>query len=164
MSRDIKGSFDIEAPVEAAFAAISGEGWPKAKAEHLDDDSQLVSRTTTPEGGVTMTVSRALPSGVPGFLARFLPQDGRVVQTDTWQPAEADGTRRGTWTLDIPGSPGEVRGTVRLEPTATGCRQVNEGTAKVNIPLVGGKAESFIADMAERVMAKEADVLRGMLG
>ncbi len=163
MSKDIRGSFELGAPVEKAYAAISGPGWAAAKAAHLDDDSTLVSREERPDGGVTMVVSRALPSGVPGFLARFLPRDGRVVQTDTWEPAGSDGVRRGTWTLEIPGSPGDVRGTVRLEPSETGSRQVNEGTAKVNIPLVGGKAESFIADMAEKVMAKEAEVLRGML-
>ncbi|MDP9102214.1 MAG: DUF2505 domain-containing protein [Actinomycetota bacterium] len=163
MSRDIRGSFDLPGTVEEAFAAISTEGWAAAKAEQLGDGSTLVRRDERPDGGVTMVVSRALPSGVPGFLARFLPKDGRVTQTDDWEPAAGDGVRRGTWTLEIPGSPGDVRGTVRLEPTATGSRQVNEGTAKVSIPLVGGKAESFIAEMAEKVMAKEADVLRGML-
>ncbi len=163
MSRDIRGSFELPGTVEQAFAAISGEGWAVAKAAGLGDDSKLVSRTEDGEGTVTMVVSRALPSGVPGFLARFLPKDGRVVQTDTWAALSPDGVRHGTWTLDIPGSPGDVRGTVRLEPAPGGCRQVNEGLAKVNIPLVGGKAESFIAEMAEKVMAKEADVLRGML-
>ena len=163
MTKEIKASFELPGTVEEAFAAISSERWPEAKAAHLADDSRLAGRQERPDGSVTLECSRALPSGVPGFLARFLPKDGRVVQTDDWSPAGADGVRRGTWTLDIPGSPGEVRGTVRLEPSGTGSRQVNEGTVKVNIPLVGGKAESFIADMAQKVMAKEADVLRGML-
>lgn len=154
--------YDIPADVETAFAAISSEGWATAKAEALKDASTVVSRTET-GGGVTLVVARNLPDGIPGFLTKFLPADGRVTQTDAWGAAK-DGVRAGTWKADTPGSPAKVDGTMRLEPTPSGCVYVVEGQAKVSIPLVGGKAEGVVVGMTEKITAKEAEVLRSMVG
>jgi hypothetical protein len=52
---------------------------------------------------------------------------------------------------------------MRLEPTPTGSRYVIDGEVKVKVPVIGGKAEGFIAGMVERLAAKEADVLRSAL-
>ena len=103
-------------------------------------------------------MSRKLPDGVPGFLTKFLPADGRVVQTDTWGPA-VDGVRSGTWVADTPGSPADVRGTMRLEPAPNGSTYVVEGSAKVSIPLIGGKAENLVVQMTQKLTAKEVEVL-----
>lgn len=154
--------YPLPADVETAYAAISGEGWAPAKAKALNDDSKVISREVGAGGAVTLVVSRKLPDGVPGFLTKFLPADGRVLQTDTWLPAE-DGVRSGTWVADTPGSPAKVNGTMRLEPTDGGCTYVVEGTAKVSIPLIGGKAEGFVVAMTEKLTAKEADVLRSLV-
>jgi hypothetical protein len=155
--------YDIPADVETAYAAISGEQWATAKAAALRDDSKVVSREVSAGDAVTLVVSRNLPDGIPGFLTKFLPADGRVLQTDTWGAA-VDGVRSGTWRADTPGSPAKVEGTMRLEPTASGCAYVVEGTAKVSIPLVGGKAEGVVVSMTEKLTAKEADVLRSLVG
>ena len=52
---------------------------------------------------------------------------------------------------------------MRLVPTATGCDYVIDGKAKVKIPLIGGKAEKFVADATARTTAGEADVLRSLV-
>jgi len=160
--KQFKVSYDIPADVETAYAAISGEGWAKAKAARFDDGSEVVRREEGPAGAVTMVVSRKLPDGIPGFLQKFLPSDGRVTQTDAWGAA-ADGVRSGTWKAETPGSPAKIDGTMRLEPNGTGCRYVVEGNVKVSIPVVGGKAESVAVGMTEKLTAKEAEVLRGMV-
>ena len=154
--------YDVPADVETAYAAISGDGWAPAKAAGTGDDSKVVSRTVGSGDAVTLVVSRKLPDGIPGFLTKFLPADGRVTQTDTWMAAE-DGVRAGSWVADTPGSPAKVNGTMRLEPHGSGCQYVVEGTAKVSIPLLGGKAEGVIVGMTEKITAKEADVLRSMV-
>lgn len=158
MSKPISVSYEIPADVEAVYAAISGEGWAAAKAEAFDDACRTESRAVGDGGAVTLKVSRGLPDGVPGFLERFLPKGGRAVQTETWGPS-TDGARRGTWTGDIPGAPAKVGGTMSLEPSGTGTRYTINGEAKVSIPLVGGKAESFVVDMVSKLTAKEAALL-----
>lgn len=158
MAGKINVRYPLPVDVETAYAAISGEQWAPAKAAALKDDSKTVSRVVGDGGAVTLVVSRKLPDGVPGFLTKFLPADGRVVQTDTWGPA-ADGVRSGTWVADTPGSPADVRGTMRLEPAPGGSTYVVEGSAKVSIPLIGGKAESLVVQMTQKLTAKEVEVL-----
>ena len=162
MSRPVHSDQQNQGDVEAAFRVLSDESWAQRKQEALRDGSRVVRREDKADGGVVLVVSRELPAGVPGFLERFLPQDGRVTQTDDWGP-EQGGTRSGTWKVEIPGAPARLGGTMRLEPTPTGSRFVVDGTVEVKVPLVGGKAESFIAGMVEKLAAKEADVLRSAL-
>lgn len=154
---------ELPSDVETAYAAVTGDGWVARKAELLKDDSRLVSREDTPDGGVTVVVSRALPAGVPGALTKFLPKDGRVTQTDRWGPPQPDGSRVGRWDVDSPGVPAELGGQIRLEPTATGCRQVVEGAVTVKIPLIGGKVESYLADMTHKLATREGEVVRDLL-
>ncbi|MCU1594989.1 MAG: hypothetical protein JWO12_2381 [Frankiales bacterium] len=162
MAGKILVRYDIPSDVETAYAAISSDAWATKKAEVLKDDSKVVSRTVADGDAVTLVVSRKLPDGIPGFLTKFLPADGKVTQTDAWGPA-VDGVRKGTWVADTPGSPAKVSGTMRLEPKGDGCQYVVEGTAKVSIPLVGGKAEGVVVGMTEKLTAKEADVLRTLV-
>ncbi|TAL18377.1 MAG: DUF2505 domain-containing protein [Frankiales bacterium] len=163
MSTALHAAYALPCDVEAAYAVLSGEGWPAAKDAALHDGSRLESREETDDGGVVLRSTRGMPSGIPGFLEKILPADGRAGQTDTWAAAQADGSRTGTWRADVPGAPVDVHGTMRLVPTATGCDYVIEGTAKVKIPLIGGKAEKFVADATARTTAGEADVLRSLV-
>ncbi len=158
MSAKVSSVHDSPAPVEDVFAVLTGPEWADTKAASLNDGSRIIERTEKPDGGVLMVLSRELPAGTPGFLEKFLPQDGRVVTRDDWGPA-VDGVRRGTWTVELPGVPARLGGTLLLEPTASGCRYTIGGETKVSIPLVGGKAESFIAGMVTKLAAKEAQVL-----
>jgi hypothetical protein len=160
MSKPLHSENAIPADVEAAFAVMSTERWPQAKDATLRDGSRLVRRDETPDGGVTLVVSRELPAGIPGFLEKLLPKEGRVTQTDVWGPSEG-GVRSGTWDVDMPGAPARMGGTMRLEPDgAAGCRYVVDGTIEVKVPLVGGKAEGFVVGMFDKLSAKEADALR----
>ena len=163
MSTPLKAVYTNDADVEKVFAALSSEDWAHRKAAELRDGSQVVSRTEKPDGGVRLVVSRELPDGVPGFLEKFLPKEGRANQTDDWGPARPDGSRHGTWEAEIPGAPATVGGTMRLEPEGAQTRYTIEGEVKVRVPVIGGKAEKFLAGMVVRLTEKEAEVLRGMV-
>ena len=162
MSTKLREVYEIDADVETAYAAISGAGWAPAKAAALGDGSETVRREVAADGGVELVVSRSLPDGIPGFLQRFLPSDRRVTQTDSWGEV-VGGARSGTWRADIPGAPAKVGGSMRLEPTADGTRYTIDGEVSVRIPLIGGKAESFMVAMMSKLTAKEAEVLREMV-
>ncbi|MCU1587324.1 MAG: hypothetical protein JWN31_817 [Frankiales bacterium] len=159
MSKDIVNRTQIPATVSQVFELRTSERWVALKAEKLRDGSAIVRRVERPDGGVDFSVSRELPSGVPGFLERFLPKDGKAVQNESWGPPGPDGICRGTWSVDIPGAPAKLGGSSTLEPSGTGSVQVILGTAKVSIPMVGGKAESFIVDMTHKLMTKEAELM-----
>ena len=159
MTAPVRSVFESSGEVEQVFSVLTSRAWVDTKAERFRDGSRLAQHEERPDGGVLLAVSRELPSGVPGFLQRFLPKDGRVLETFTWAPPAGDGTRRGTWQADIPGAPARLGGTMRLEPTATGSRYTIEGDVKVSVPLIGGRAESFIGEMVTKLAAKEHELL-----
>ena len=150
------------APVEEVFELLTSEKWPAILAEHLNDDTRLVRREVGPDGSVTLELSRKLPAGVPGFLQKFLPAEPRVVTVDVWGPLQ-DGRRSCAWTADIAGTPASLSGTQVLEPCEGGNRHVVEGAAKVNVPLIGGRAEAFIAEKCGLIADLEADIVRKLL-
>ena len=162
MTARVQHSYLSSGEVEQVVAVLSGPGWAQCRARALHDDSRVVERVERPDGGVTLVVSRELPQGAPGFLERFLPRDGRVVQTDEWGPAVA-GSRHGTWKVEIPGAPARLGGTMRLEPASGGSRYTLEGEVKVSLPLIGGRAETFIAGLVDKLVAKEGAVLQDAL-
>ena len=163
MSKKLRNAYPSPADVETTFAALSGEAWPQEKARVLSDGSLLISREEAADGGVVIVTSRSLPASIPSFLKAFIPGDNRAVQTDSWGPAGTNGVRPGTWKADIPGAPAQVGGTMRIEPTGQGSTYIIEGTVTVKVPLVGGKAETFIADMTTKLTNKEAVVLVAMV-
>jgi hypothetical protein len=149
-------STDGEVDVETVYAVLSGPDWAAQRAVALGDDSELVSRVETPDGGVTLVITRAVPAGGPGFLQKFLPSDPRATTS-------VHGVRRATWSVVLAGTPASVRGTITIEPTPTGNRHTIDGEVRVPVPLIGGKAESFIADQLVRLADAEAGVVRQVL-
>jgi hypothetical protein len=53
---------------------------------------------------------------------------------------------------------------MRIEPDGTGSAYVVTGETKVSVPLVGGRAESFVAEMVGRLGAAEGQLLTTTLG
>lgn len=162
MSRPVRSQTTCDGDVDAVFRLLTDERWVQRKRDALHDDSRVVRREQLPDGGVTLVVSRALPDGVPGFLERFLPADGRVTQIDQWGPAEG-GTRRGRWAVELAGAPATLAGTLLVEPAPGGSRYVVAGAVTVKVPVIGGRAEGFLAGMVEKLAAKEGALLRSCL-
>lgn len=156
-------SVDVSADVHSTWAALTSASWPSALAAALHDGSRLVTAEVTPAGGAVIVVSRQLPARIPGFLSTLAPPDGRVTQTDRWGPA-VDGVRRGTWEVSYPGSPGTMAGEVALEPTAAGCHYVVTGSVTIRVPLLGGRAEGFLAPLLEKLVVRQGAVLREQVG
>ena len=163
MSKHVESVHESPASVDAVFALLTSEQWAQTKRDRFQDGTELLRREVRDDGGILVEVSRELPGGVPGFLERFLPKDGRIRETFDWQAAAGDGTRRGTWRVEIAGAPARLGGTMRLEPLPEGSRYTIEGDVKVSVPLIGGKAEGFIAEMVVKLAGKEAELLKGTL-
>lgn len=163
MAAPVTCSHEVPAAVPAAFEALTSERWPVALDARLRDGSELVERTELPDGGLRLVTQRRLPEGIPSFLRRFAPADGKVTQTDVWGP-ERDGIRTGTWSVALTSAPGSVGGSMTLAPSGAGARWTVDGAVVLKVPLVGGKAESFLAPLVEKLVGTQAEVLRGMLG
>lgn len=162
MTAPVRSSVRTGSPVGEVFDVLTSERWVAQKAGRFHDGSRVVRRDALPGGGLRLAVSRELPDGAPGFLTKLLP-DGRVVQTDEWAADDGSGTRTGTWRVELAGAPARLGGTMRIEPDGTGSAYLVVGETKVSVPLVGGKAEAFIAEMVGKLGRTEGELLRTTL-
>lgn len=162
MPTPVRCAHEVPAAVAPTWGVLTGEQWPVALDARLTDGSELVERAVTPDGGLRLVTRRRLPDGGPSFLRRLAPADGTVVQTDTWGP-ERDGVRSGTWEVVFAGAPASIGGQARVEPAGVGARWVVEGAVTVRVPLVGGRAEAYLAPLVEKLVATQAEVLRRLL-
>ena len=162
MTAPVRSQVRTGHPVDEVFDLLTSERWVQRKADRFRDGSRVERREALPDGGLLLSVSRELPEGAPGFLTRLLP-DGRVLQTDEWAPDDGTGTRTGTWKVELPGAPARLGGTMRIESDGTGSAYLVAGETKVSVPLVGGKAESFIAEMVGKLGQSEGELLQATL-
>ena len=162
MTAPVETSFSTSASAEQLFSVLVSDAYVQRRAERLRDGTTVVRREPRPDGGLLLAVARELPAGAPGFLAKLLP-DGPVVQTEDWGPAGSDGGRSGTWQVELPGAPARLGGLLRIEAVGDVTRYRREGLATVSVPLVGGKAERFIAEMLGKLGQKERDLLLELL-
>jgi hypothetical protein len=163
VSAPVRSTTTSGASVQQVFDLLTSPGWVQTKAERFGDGAELREHEVRDDGSVHLQVSRRLPEGVPGPLQRFLPSDGRVTETFDWAAPSGEG-RTGTWRADIAGAPARLGGTMRLEPHGDGSEYELVGEVKVSVPIVGGKAERFIADMVELLAQKETELLLSELG
>ncbi|MGH3413244.1 MAG: DUF2505 domain-containing protein [Marmoricola sp.] len=96
--------------------------------------------------------------GLPSFARKFVGQEINIVQEEEWSSATD-----ATLSVAIPGKPGEMTGTVRLAGDDTGTTETVDAEVRVNIPVVGGRIEGFIADMLLKALKAESRVGRDWL-
>ncbi len=116
--------------------------------EHTVDVREQGGTTT-----VVITQSQAM-DGAPAAARKLVGSSVRIVQRESWTTAES-----ADFAMEIPGKPGHLRGTITLVDKGDGgCDEVFAGDVKVNVPLVGGKLEGFVADILTRALRREGQV------
>ncbi|HXA13098.1 MAG TPA: DUF2505 domain-containing protein [Mycobacterium sp.] len=153
-------SFDLSAnyrgTVEQVHSAFSDEEyWLSRLADSGADTATLDSMTVGDDGTVTVATTQALRSDrLPAMVTQFHPHDLEIMRNETWGPV-SDGVAPAEVTGAVPGAPVSLGGTAVLEPTDTGSRLKFTVTVEVNIPLVGGKLETFIGGKLADLVAAE---------
>ncbi|MDP9824162.1 DUF2505 domain-containing protein [Nocardioides massiliensis] len=128
------------------------------------DAQHVLARTVsiTPHGdgaGMQVRVEQQQPADkIPAFAQKIVGRTIDIVQEETWHDATS-----ADLLVTIPGKPGRLSGTIRLEETASGTREVVEGDVKVSIPVVGGKLEKLIGQLLGSALRAENRVGRAWL-
>ena len=94
-------------------------------------------------------------AGIPSFARKIVGEEIDILQVEDWTAGHAADVR-----VTIPGKPGDMSGTARLEPSGSRTLEVVELTITVGIPLVAGKVERLVADMLHKALDKEHEVGR----
>jgi hypothetical protein len=108
--------------------------------------------TITPSGeGMSVRIDQVQPTeGVPGFAKKFAGETTRAVQTEEWSSPAG-----GTITIETPGKPTSINGTVTLAEAGGRTTETLDVEVTVKVPLLGRKLESLMADLVAKGMDKE---------
>lgn len=145
----LRHQISYDAPLADVFAMLSDPAFRQASTEAMGVVSADVS--ITPKGeGISIRIDQVQPTAVPGFAKRFVGETTRAVQTEEWSsPAGA------TISIETPGKPMSVKGTLSLRESGGRTTETLEAEVKVKVPLVGGKLESLMGDLVVKGMDKE---------
>ncbi|MBP2355451.1 hypothetical protein JOF29_006561 [Kribbella aluminosa] len=104
-------------------------------------------------------VSRKMEAkDIPDMARKFVGETLTVVQTETWHPAAADGSRTADVSGEISNTPVTLKGTARIAANGAQSIQAIDLDIKVAVPLIGRKMEPFVVDAIRNGLQKEHDL------
>lgn len=134
-----------QASPSAVFGMLADEGFQRHKCAATGALSSEVS--VVPNGDRTViSTTRVMPtSSFPDFVRNLVGSTMRLVETDDWGAAAADGSRSGTLTVVVGGAPIGVTGTLMLMPAGAGSLEQIVCDLTARVPFIGRRIESAAA-------------------
>ncbi len=147
---------EYPAGVEQVHKAFCTERYWRARLNNFGaDDATLDELTVTDDGHVDVITSHVLRAeGLPALVSQFHPGDLRIRREEHWQPVR-DGQSTGTVGGVIIGAPVNLDGSGVLSRAGSGSQLSVALSIEVNVPLVGGKIESFIGGQLVDLLTAE---------
>jgi hypothetical protein len=147
------------APVPAVYAMLTDPKFQErrcAAGNPLDSSSSV---DHADDGGATIHLMRLLSVNLPGMLQKLAGDKIRLTETQTWAGGPADADRRdGRLEVRIHGQSGGVDGRLTMQGTDAQTTVGLEADIKINVPLVGGKIENYVAEMLGKFLAKDEEL------
>lgn len=142
-----------DAPPAQVFEMLADPGFREAVCEAMDVISADVDVQRDGDGFELTIDQLQKTDDLPGFARTFAGDSTQAIQREVWQSSSG-----GSLTIEAPGKPTKVSGTIRLEPDGAGTKEVVELEIKVKVPLIGGKLEKLMAEKVESGMDVEQGV------
>lgn len=143
-----KIEYTYGASVDAVYAKLTDEAHLRARAENAGDFNIEITVTERSDGHSTKLV-RDIESEIPSFAKRFVDPVNRVTDEIAWR---VEGDRRvGKLSVDV-NSRISLTGTLTLSPAGDRCRFVQDVTAKVDVPLVGGRIAKKVEEETKKAV------------
>jgi hypothetical protein len=141
------------ATLDEVHEMLADEAFREKVCQQIGVLRQTVEITNDDHGMSVVLDQVQAARGLPGFARKFVGDEINVVQKEDWTSPE-----KGNITVTIPGKPGEMTGTALLTQDPDGTTETVNLSVKVNIPMVGGKIEGFVADMLRKALQAEHSV------
>jgi hypothetical protein len=154
MAKTINETLIYPDTTAAQVAALAVDpAFRKAVAEYQHAIRSELQVTPTAGGQVVRFEYVHGTERVPSFAKKLVGDEIPIVQQETWtSPTAADVI------VTIPGKPGDMKGTIRIEQRGADVAQVVQLTVKVSFPLIGGKIEDLIAGLLSKAFRAENKV------
>jgi hypothetical protein len=141
-----------DATAAEVFAMLADPRFRRRSADAMGVISADVAIEPAGEGMVVRIDQVQPTAGVPSFAKRFAGEPTRAVQTEEWASA-----RQATISIQTPGKPTSIVGTLTLHEADGVTTETMEAEIKVKVPLIGGRLESLMADLVASGMDREHD-------
>ena len=141
------------ADTEAVFEMLADPAFREQVCEAQGVVSHDVTIERAEEGFTLVNDEVQRTEGLPAIAQRFTGDTTHAVHRETWT-----GPTTGEMTIDTPGKPSQVRGTVTLEPRGKATVQVVHLDARIKVPLIGSKLEALLVQTIERSYDIEHEV------
>ncbi|KUI26215.1 DUF2505 domain-containing protein [Mycobacterium sp. GA-2829] len=147
----------VESPATAVeiLAAFADERyWAERLQTFTGGSAAVTSLHTDATGTVAVTISLGLVRDrLPRMVTQLRSGDLEMIRSERWCWLD-DGRVRGAIDVTVPGAPVSATGEGVLENTDHGSRMAYTGRVAVNVPLVGGKIESFMGRQSVEEIAR----------
>ncbi len=157
MTTRVQTELHYDATPDQVAAMILDPAYREHLCERQESTSHRVAVSGSGTDGRVVVDQSQQVRGVPSVVTRIVGSEISIHTEEEWSDTGADVT------MTIPGHPGRIVGTTRLLPDGHGTRQVIDWQVKVDIPLVGRKVESVIADVLGKALEVEQQVGRAWL-
>jgi uncharacterized protein YndB with AHSA1/START domain len=141
------------ADADTVYAMLSDPAFRERVAAAQGVVSAEVAVAETAEGFSLSIDQVQRTDGLPGFARKFAGDTTRAIVLEEWPDRHG-----GTLTIDAPGKPSSIRGTVALVPSDAGTTEVVELEIKVKVPLIGGKLEGLLEEQVRAGLDVEHEV------
>jgi uncharacterized protein YndB with AHSA1/START domain len=146
----LRHEISYDAPLADVYAMLADPEFRQASATAMGVISADVTITGSGEG-MSVVIDQVQPTaGVPGFAKKFAGETTRAVQREEW-----DSPQGGTISIETPGKPTSIKGTLSLRESGGRTTETLDVEVKVKVPLIGGKLESLMAELVAAGMDKE---------
>jgi hypothetical protein len=154
MATTVTLEFDYAAPLDSVRELLKDPAFRESvcEAQHAS------SHTVTVEGDVVDIRFTQPVRGVPTFATKFVGDSVEIHQREAWTGPIA------SFEVTLPGKPGDITGTRTLSSQGDGTRDAISMTAKVSLPLVGGKLEDLILQIFRKGLEREHRTAVAALG
>lgn len=149
----IRHELSYDAPPAEVFEMLADPAFRERVSAALGVVSAEVSLERTASGFTLTNDQVQRTEGLPSFARRIAGDTTHVVQTEVW-----DSPSGGTLTVETPGKPTSMAGTIELVAEGPGTREVVELEIRAKVPLIGGKLEELMARQARDGMDAEREV------
>jgi hypothetical protein len=157
---ELKLSASYDATPEEVFAIVTDKTFREQACEKTKALSYDV-QVSHSGGDTVVRVSREIATAkAPDMARKFVGDTLTIVQTETWHPAAADGSRRADVVGEISNTPVTLKGATSISTQSAQAVQAIDLDVKVAVPLIGKKMEPFVVDAIRSGLQKEHDLTR----
>lgn len=155
MPRQIDYRSSSKYPADEVAAAMLDRAYLEARLQQLGGPGAAVKEHSADADGGRYRIRHGVDqAALPSIVSTLVTGNLVIDRTETLR-REAAGRWAGDVAVRIPGTPASAAGTLRLTDTGAGSELVIHADVTVDIPFLGGRIESVIADQVHALLVAE---------